>query len=73
MVGRGAADATVRAVWLELRARRLGVEYLTDIDTAGNEVSSRGRDVGDYQVEAVDRARDGRRNIRPELHRTGRP
>ena len=49
----GAADAAARAVGLELSARRSGVEHLTDIDTAGNELVSCGLDVGHDQVEAL--------------------
>jgi hypothetical protein len=38
VIGRGPADATARAVGLELSARRPGVENLADLDTAGDEL-----------------------------------
>ena len=37
MIGRWPADATARCIGLELGARRSGVEYLTNLDTAGGE------------------------------------
>ena len=46
-VGRRAADATLVAVGLELRPRRLGVEGLADVDAAGDELVARSVDVGD--------------------------
>ena len=49
MIGRGPADATIRAVGLELSARRPGVEHLADLDTAGDELVARNLDVGDDQ------------------------
>ncbi|MFI0374177.1 hypothetical protein ACH35V_40500 [Actinomadura sp. 1N219] len=47
------ADATAGAAGLDLRARRLGVEDLGDLDAAGREIVPHGLDVGDDQVEAV--------------------
>ena len=41
MIGRGPADATARAVGLELSARRPGVEHLADLDTEGDELVAR--------------------------------
>ena len=67
--GRRSADATVRAVGLELGARRLGVEHLADLDTAGGELVARSLDVGDDQVEALGRAGRGRGDVRAELDR----
>ena len=72
VIGRGAADATARAVGLELSARRPGVEHLADLDTAGGELVARSLDVGDDQVEALGRAGRGRRDVRAELDRAPR-
>ncbi len=72
MIGRGPADATARAVGLELSARRPGVEHLADLDTAGDEFVARSLDVGDDQVEALGRAGRGRRDVRAELDRAPR-
>ena len=69
MIGRGPADATARAVGLELRARRPGVENHADLDTAGDEFVARSLDVGNDQVEALGRAARGRRDVRSELNR----
>ena len=72
MIGRGPADATARAVGLELSARRPGVEHLADLDTAGDEFVARSLDVGDDQVQALGRAGRGRRDLRAELDRAPR-
>src|SRR5438034_8290935 len=72
MIGRGPADATARAVALELSARRLCVEHLADLDTVGGEVIARCLDIGDDQVQALGRAGRGRREIRAELDRAAR-
>ena len=72
VIGRGPADATARAVGLELSARRPGVEHLADLDTAGDELVARSLDVGDDQVEALGRAGRGRRDVRAELNRAPR-
>src|SRR4030095_7455969 len=68
-IGRGPADATTRAIGLELSARCPGVEYLADLDTAGDEFLSRSLKIRDDQVEALGRAGRGRRDLRAELDR----
>ena len=65
VLGRGAADATARAVGLEPSARRRVVEHLADLDAARGELVARGLDVGDDQVQALGRARRGRRESVP--------
>ena len=72
VIGCGPADATARAVGLELSARRSGVEHLADVDTEGDELVARSLDVGDDQVEAVGRPGRGRGDFRPELYRAPR-
>ena len=72
MIGRGPADSTARAVALELSSRRPGVEHLADLGTAGDELVACRLDVGDDQVEALGRARRGRRDVRAELDRARR-
>ncbi len=68
VIGRGAAEASARAVGLELRARRPGVEHLADLDAVRHEIVARGLDVGDDQVQALGRAGFGRRHVRAELN-----
>ena len=72
VVGCGPADSTARAVALELSSRRPGVEHLADLGTAGDELVACSLDVGDDQVEALGRARRGRRDVRAELDRAPR-
>src|SRR6267378_2982733 len=72
MVGCGPADSTARAVALELSSRRRGVEHLADPGTTGDELVACSLDLGDDQVEALGRARRGRRDVRAELDRAPR-
>src|ERR1700737_579200 len=67
MVGCGPADSTARAVAPELSSRRPGVEHLADLGTSGGELLACGLDVGDDEVEALGRARGGRRDVRAQL------
>src|SRR5262249_13028716 len=72
VIGRGPADATARAVGLELSTGRSGVANLADLDAADYEHVARSLDVGDDQVESLRRARLRRRDVRAELDRAPR-
>ena len=69
MLGRGAADATVRAGGLEPIAQRPFVEHLANLGTAGDEITARSIDVGDDQVQVLGGAGRGRREAGAELDR----
>lgn len=62
-------DATV-AFGTELSTRFQSMELLTDLDTAGNELFASSFNMGNDQVEALGRARRGRRYLRAELDRS---
>ena len=71
MTGVRPTDTTV-AFGTELSTRFQGMEHLTDLDTAGNELFARSIDIGNDQVETLGRARRGRRYLRAELDRAPR-
>ena len=69
IIGRRAADATIRTVVLEPSAGRPLVEHLADLGTAGDELGARSLDVGDDQVQVLGRPGRGRGDARAELDR----
>src|SRR5262249_12644101 len=64
-------DATV-AFGTELSTWFRSMEYLTDFDTAGNELFASRFKIRNDQVETLGRARRGRRYLRAELNRAPR-
>jgi hypothetical protein len=69
IIGRRAADATIRSVVMEPSAGRPFVEHLADLGTAGDELGARSLDVGDDQVQVLGRTGRGRGDARAELDR----
>ena len=65
-------DATI-AFGTELGTWFRSMEYLTDFDTAGNELFASRFNIGNDQVETLGRPRRGRRYLRAELDRAARP
>ena len=55
VIGGGSSDASARAVWLELRARRAGVEHLADLGPTGHELVTSSVDIGHDQVQVFGR------------------